>query len=590
MQEFSWLLISDLHLKSSHNTWSQNVVLRDMVNDIASRLDHISNLSFIIVSGDLAHSGQADEYLRVEAFLDDLVERVGLTRNDVFIVPGNHDIDRTINLLAFRGAREIFEDPSVVETYLSKPNELKLLTDRLCSYYEFERRFFGTRDHQYTDDGLAFLAKKEIGSLPIGIIGFNSAITCGDDNDERNIVVGDQPMIDMSSIIRNADIRLAIGFIHHPPVWLRDFDCQTFQERVMPLLDIVHRGHLHEAGVKPIATSHARSCLEIAAGAGYSWRQFNNSYSIVTVNISDSACRIANHEYDSHSGSFSKSDSQTSVLELRGEINADDASIVNAIGTLSENCETYAELLCAMITGKVSEVPVVGEGYIVFATIDFLRDSEQSEACRVVEDFISVKNSIIAFPESTDIKVRIGTVAPRIEAMAKLLSDLSQGDDSFAQAVESRMTQAKMLIGPIEIRSDTFRDALQAIADDEDWFELKNYAETQIDALDSSRAKTATYYLAYALAHFDDEDSREKAGEISATLARQSDATTEEYELAFHIHRSFGQDKEAKEFLIALIDGMDQLSSSTLSAAYKFVAHTGDSELKGQIDRKSNNG
>mgnify|MGYP001283817271 CR=1 FL=1 len=30
MEAFSWLLISDLHLKSNIETWSQKVVLRDM--------------------------------------------------------------------------------------------------------------------------------------------------------------------------------------------------------------------------------------------------------------------------------------------------------------------------------------------------------------------------------------------------------------------------------------------------------------------------------------------------------------------------------------------------------------------------------
>ncbi|OOZ37914.1 metallophosphoesterase family protein [Solemya elarraichensis gill symbiont] len=74
--------------------WSQNVVLRDMVRDIEKRKVDLHNISFVIVSGDLAYGGKPKQYQLVETFLDDLIQVFDLSRSDVSMVPGNHDIDR----------------------------------------------------------------------------------------------------------------------------------------------------------------------------------------------------------------------------------------------------------------------------------------------------------------------------------------------------------------------------------------------------------------------------------------------------------------------------------------------------------------
>ena len=71
MNGFSWLLISDLHLKSDYTTWNQSVVLRDMVRDIERRTQDHPSIKFIVVCGDLAHGGKPEQYNLVEAVLDD---------------------------------------------------------------------------------------------------------------------------------------------------------------------------------------------------------------------------------------------------------------------------------------------------------------------------------------------------------------------------------------------------------------------------------------------------------------------------------------------------------------------------------------
>jgi metallophosphoesterase superfamily enzyme len=95
-----------------------------MVRDIERRKTDYANISFVIVSGDLAYDGKPEQYRLVEKFLDELIGVLGLSRSDVFMVPGNHDIDRDLSELTFHGTRAEFVNAENVERYLANANEL----------------------------------------------------------------------------------------------------------------------------------------------------------------------------------------------------------------------------------------------------------------------------------------------------------------------------------------------------------------------------------------------------------------------------------------------------------------------------------
>ncbi|MBL8810460.1 MAG: metallophosphoesterase, partial [Planctomycetaceae bacterium] len=375
MSSFSWLLISDLHLKSTHTTWSQNVVLRDMVRDIERKKEHFPRIDFIIVSGDLAHGGKPDQYRLVGHFLDDLLEILGLTRIDVFMVPGNHDIDRDICELTFHGTRAEFHNAENVEKYLSRDHERDTLLKRLSAFHEFERRYSDGMARTTTADGLAYISHRMVGNLPIGIVGLNSALACGNDQDKDNVVLGDRPIIDICEIIRESDVRLVIGVMHHPPCWLRDFDQRTFNQRFLPVCDVLHRGHLHEREVQLLYTGSDKPCLAIAAGAGYVWRQFRNSYSIVSLDSSKAECSATYFEYDSYSGGFEPRIAEKQPVSFRGQLPGGTPELSVAIAAIGGSAMQFAPYLASLISDRVTEVPIPLGNRIVFASIKMLEES-----------------------------------------------------------------------------------------------------------------------------------------------------------------------------------------------------------------------
>lgn len=96
MSTITWLHLSDLHFTSSDLCkWDANIVLQQLVEDVKDRIDKDNlRLDFIIVSGDIAFKSAREEYALAEQFFNDLLESTDVPKKRLFIVPGNHDIDR----------------------------------------------------------------------------------------------------------------------------------------------------------------------------------------------------------------------------------------------------------------------------------------------------------------------------------------------------------------------------------------------------------------------------------------------------------------------------------------------------------------
>ena len=98
-----YLHISDLHLagqpkdKAGWETeqFNQDFVTRSMLDAIETLVQREGKaLDLIFITGDLAKQGKPEDYLVAEVFCRRLLEVTGVTAERLFLVPGNHDVDR----------------------------------------------------------------------------------------------------------------------------------------------------------------------------------------------------------------------------------------------------------------------------------------------------------------------------------------------------------------------------------------------------------------------------------------------------------------------------------------------------------------
>jgi 3',5'-cyclic AMP phosphodiesterase CpdA len=95
MSTITWLHLSDLHIQGTEGI-RDRVLFDKMLSDIQTCLEEENlELDAVFFTGDLAFSGQQEEYTPATEMLDEILDKCGLTgrREKLFIVPGNHDVD-----------------------------------------------------------------------------------------------------------------------------------------------------------------------------------------------------------------------------------------------------------------------------------------------------------------------------------------------------------------------------------------------------------------------------------------------------------------------------------------------------------------
>jgi 3',5'-cyclic AMP phosphodiesterase CpdA len=112
MAGITWLHLSDWHQEG--RDFDRQVVRDALIQDIREREKKISSdlakIDFIVFSGDVAHAGKKEEYEAAkENLFDPLLEATGLTTERLFIVPGNHDLDRSSFKLLPEDVKKPFE-------------------------------------------------------------------------------------------------------------------------------------------------------------------------------------------------------------------------------------------------------------------------------------------------------------------------------------------------------------------------------------------------------------------------------------------------------------------------------------------------
>src|SRR5947207_1131837 len=97
---FRWIHVSDIHMGhgDAAHRWNQQLVLDTLREDIAEQVRAGRRpIDALFVTGDVAFSGNGrspTEYARAKEWLLDVGKAAGLSAAQIFVVPGNHDVNR----------------------------------------------------------------------------------------------------------------------------------------------------------------------------------------------------------------------------------------------------------------------------------------------------------------------------------------------------------------------------------------------------------------------------------------------------------------------------------------------------------------
>jgi tetratricopeptide (TPR) repeat protein len=292
---FSWIHLADIQAGQADagRRWDQALVLDALRADIAAwRSWGLPAPGAVFVTGDIAFSGGArdpNEYATARAWLREVAGSVGLGPDRVYVVPGNHDVDRDADqdrdtrrlVQSLRNGAESLDDA------LHEAGDRRRLAARLGNYLAFAEGFapacLGTRAEG--EDGLFWAHRFDaLGGLRVRLLGLDTALLAADDADHGKLRIGTEQIarsISNPSIERYGEIVIALS--HHAlhRGWLAD------EKEAAGWLRTYAHVHLH-GQVREAESEAARSgagggLVRVAAGGGAS-----HGYSFAAVVASES--------------------------------------------------------------------------------------------------------------------------------------------------------------------------------------------------------------------------------------------------------------------------------------------------------------
>jgi predicted phosphodiesterase len=296
------LHISDIHEETGDRLEParRRRVLGDSWDDNLDDILAHGPLDLVCFTGDIAYSGKQPEYARAHAWLSRLMARVGLAWDRLFLVPGNHDIDRGDASSAERAAwtrlRAILPRTAPVDVarWLRGGRAPPGLTDdqrervlaRRAAYDAFVGTTLGRPELLPASSPhrrLGFRVPLTWGGPPVWIVGLDSAWLAGDDQDAGALLLTDAQALALTTDAEGDSLpgfRLAL--VHHPLDQLADHHHvrRLLAERV----DLLLHGHLHEPEVSTWEDPE-RQMRFFAAGCLYEHDRYPNAVSRIEISL-----------------------------------------------------------------------------------------------------------------------------------------------------------------------------------------------------------------------------------------------------------------------------------------------------------------
>lgn len=280
------LHLSDIHFRRGvmGTAMDPDLTLRnEIVLDVEKQSGQLGKVDAVLLSGDIAYGGHSEEYQFALHWLERLCSVCGCSPSNVFMCPGNHDVNRTTVSksrlisalhLQIKAAEDDLTHDNLLRDLLTAPDSGPLLYEPIANYNLFAQSTFcdisppdrtiATRDLILNDGSTLRLS------------GFNSALISST-TDVRGQLAVDPACY---QLIREQGVEHLV-MCHHPFEWLRGGP--RLRDHLNDLARLQLFGHEHTNRIEL-----NRDYVRLAAGAVHPDRaepEWEPGYNIINLQV-----------------------------------------------------------------------------------------------------------------------------------------------------------------------------------------------------------------------------------------------------------------------------------------------------------------
>lgn len=346
--EIRWLHLSDFHFQKNLQ-WSHDVVLSSLLGDINTRYKGSAAPDLIFITGDIAFSGNEVEYALAEVFVRKILDATSLDPERLFIIPGNHDINISLEEDAFHGARASLVTQLEVDRFFRDAGRRRTIFRRQEAFRNFANRI-APPSTSYSDSSFVHWKGTKVGPLHItGLLLDSAWLAGGGEADTGSLLIGEPQVID--AFASSPQPALTFGLAHHPFAWLREFEQAPIENLLIKRVHVMLRGHVHAADLRAIEALERRLTV-FTAGAAFETRTAHNTYSYCVLNLLKGVGEAFTHRYVHADKEWERTEPKPWRL-----VNPAPVEINAAIDLCADTAGPYPMYKASLLAGLVTEVP-----------------------------------------------------------------------------------------------------------------------------------------------------------------------------------------------------------------------------------------
>ena len=352
MKKIGILHLSDIH--ASSDTKDSLIHLTEcLLSDISKiQEQYETEIKLICITGDLINSGaKVEEEIGIasEVLIEPLLRQLALDNDAVFMVPGNHEVDKTkiISYMECGIASELVTCDKIEECMRVDGATMRMR----ISHFDMATKKYGG-EPVYSDEFCRAYLHNTNGFL-IGIAGWDSAWrSTGIGGAERGkMILGKDQIIKTEAALRGAQLK--IGMLHHPTDWLLECD-KTSVEKYMPLFDIILNGHIHET-LSSVRTSFNGHTLFNTCGKFDNTSDIYNGYSVLSINPYTNDCDVILRQYyEGHRNCFDEAISLCQDGVFKAVLGCHDSDSAIAYNVVTAIRHYFTKYICNLLVSNVT--------------------------------------------------------------------------------------------------------------------------------------------------------------------------------------------------------------------------------------------
>ena len=246
--------LSDIHLSKDNITNLKNFYLEALKKDLKQFHDN-KPVDLILLTGDLIDKG-GDSFFPENGydvferdFLTPIIKELGISKQNILFIPGNHDIDRNaIDSIYESGLIGALNSIESVNQHLEEHKEkFSFSNQRIQKFKEFEKNYhLETENYYFTNFESTFIY--QYGEHKIGFLLMNDSWRCSSALKQENHYVGINQFFNAKSIFENHNTTLNVVLFHHPLDILNEDESSEIKNIIQKYnFEIVLCGHTHKS-------------------------------------------------------------------------------------------------------------------------------------------------------------------------------------------------------------------------------------------------------------------------------------------------------------------------------------------------------